>query len=124
MISFNGIGELNATFALDEATMTAIGEKIYEAVGKVVALTGDGEVGFGKSGDAVFGVLQQVESDGFATVQVKGFAEGVSMTTTAANKPAVGASVCVDGSGNITKVGADGVGSGIVISVENSTVLL
>lgn len=124
LISFGGIGELNATFAVDEATKTAIGTNYDGAVGKAVTITGDGEVGYGESGDALFGVLQQVESDGYATVQVKGFAENVSMTDTTEDKPAVGAAVCVDGSGSIVKVAEGKEGKGIVISVDDSTILL
>lgn len=114
-LGFEGIGSLNVTFAID----TAI-EDVSELEGKVVTLSGDGEIGYGAEGDTPFGVVLVAETRGVATVQVRGFKESVPMTATAAKKPVVGDLVAVDGSGKIVKVAEGKVGFGKVISIDTT----
>lgn len=86
------------------------------AKGKAVALTGNNTVGYGSDGDPLFGVVRKAESDGYATVQVKGFACGIT-----ASETAVGKFAAVDGAGGI-KSAADGVaGRGYITSVDTTT---
>lgn len=70
--SMNGTGGVECvTMPLDKTTITAIGKEYDGAKGKAVALTDNNTVGYGSDGDPLFGVIRKVESDGYATVQVK-----------------------------------------------------
>lgn len=51
------------TFKLNSTTKTSISTDPKQIIGKVVALTGDYEVGYGASGDAPFGVVVQIEDE-------------------------------------------------------------
>lgn len=114
--SLNGTGGVACvTMPLDAATKTAIGEKYDGAKGKAVSLTGNNTVGFGSDGDPLFGVIRKAESDGYATIQVSGFACGIT-----ASSAAIGKLAAVDGSGGI-KSAADGViGRGYITSVDDT----
>lgn len=126
--SMKGTGGVECvTMPLDKTTITAIGKEYDGAKGKTVALTDNNTVGYGSDGDPLFGVIRKVESDGYATVQVKGFACGVTadVTKTTGENPvaktAIGALAAVDGSGGI-KSAADGViGRGYITSVDAVT---
>lgn len=50
-----------ATFKVDSTTKTAIKDKPTDIVGKVVAMTGNYEVGYGSAGDNPIGFVEQVE---------------------------------------------------------------
>lgn len=103
------------TMPLDEATKTVIGKNYDSAKGKAVSLTGNNTVGYGSNGDPLFGVMCKAEPDGFATVQVSGFACDI-----AASEAAIGKTAAVDGSGGI-KSAADGViGRGFITSVDST----
>ncbi len=52
-----------ATFKVAEATKTALAGKFSDIVGKVVALTGNQEVGYGSAGDEPLGFVEQVEKE-------------------------------------------------------------
>lgn len=114
--SMNGTGGVACvTMPLDAAAKTAIGEKYDGAKGKAVSLTGNNTVGFGSDGDPLFGVIRKAESDGYATIQVSGFACGIT-----ASAAAIGKLAAVDGSGGI-KSAADGViGRGYITSVDST----
>lgn len=114
--SLNGVGGIECvTLPLDEDTIKAIDYKLDDAVSKAVALTSDNTVGYGADGDALFGVLKKVERDGYATVQVKGYACGITADSTAAiNKYAA-----VDGSGGIKA--ASGTSRGYITSADGSS---
>lgn len=126
--SMNGAGGVECvTMPLDKTTIAAIGKEYDGAKGKAVALTGNNTVGYGSDGDPLFGVIRKVESDGYATVQVKGFASGVTadvaktMGENPVAKNAIGTLAAVDGAGGV-KSAADGViGRGYITSVDITT---
>lgn len=113
--SMNGVGGAEyVTMPIDEETVKVIDYKFNDAANKAVALTGNNTVGYGADGDALFGVLKKVERDGYATVQVKGYACGISADSTAAiNKYAA-----VDGSGGIKA--ASGTSRGYITAADGS----
>lgn len=125
--SMNGTGGVACvTMPLDATTAAAIGKNYDSAKGKAVALTGNNTVGYGSDGDPLFGVIRKAEPDGYATVQVKGFACDISADVTATTgenpvvKTAIGAFAAVDGAGGI-KSAADGViGRGYITSVDSA----
>lgn len=91
VISMNGVG------GCAYVTMHLKAGGTY-AVGNAVALTGNNEVGFATtSGDDLFGIINAIDDDGLATIQVSGFAENV----TAASAVTVGAKAGVDKAGKI-----------------------
>lgn len=124
----NGTGGVQCvTMLLDKTTIAAIGKEYDSAKGKAVALTGNNTVGYGSDGAPLFGVIRKAESDGYATVQVKGFACGITadvaktMGDSPVTKTATGAFAAVDGTGGV-KSAADGViGRGYITSVDITT---
>lgn len=52
-----------ATWVLDTTTKTAIAENPKQIEGKVVTVTGDGEVGYGASGKNPLGFVEKVEKE-------------------------------------------------------------
>ena len=89
-ICFEGIGEVVATFRVEDGAELSAGQ--------AVALVGSGEVGMGADGDALCGVVVHAEEDGCAAVQVAGMRK-VGFTGTA---PAIGwTGIAVDGTGKI-----------------------
>ena len=96
ILGYAGIGEDCATFTVASDTTAA--------VGMAVAITGANEVGKGSEGNALFGVIKNVQSNGLVTVQFKGFVEGVAITATSAKQPAAGSVVAVDGAGALVKL--------------------
>ena len=114
--SMNGVGSVSVvTMPLDKATKTAIGEKTDNAKGKAVALVGNNTVGYGADGDALFGIIEKAEKDGYASIQVKGFACKVT-----ADAAAIGKYAAVDGAGGV-KSAADGVVSNGLITAYDDT---
>ena len=107
-ISFDGIGEVVATFLVEADCELEPGD--------VVCLTGDSEVGLGTSGGLFCGVAE----DGYAAVQLDGLAV-VHYSGTAA--PEVGwAMLAADGAGNVTAVKESGL-SYLVLSVDEEAKL-
>ena len=106
-ISFDGIGEVIATFAAEDAAALAPGD--------AVVMTGDGEVGLGETGGQLCGVVVTVAGDGYAGVQIDGLAQVNYSGTTA---PAVGWELLsTDGTGSVKAVETGGVAC-LVISVD------
>ena len=104
-ICFEGIGEVAATFCVEDG--------IELTAGQAVTLVGDSEVGMGTDGDALSGVVIHAEKDGCAAVQVGGMCK-VKFTDAA---PAIGwTGIAVDGTGKV-KV-AEGGMKCMVISVD------
>lgn len=96
-ISFEGIGEVIATFQVEEDGGVTAGD--------VVTVTGDGEVGLGISGGQFCGVAVNVAEDGAAGIQIAGLAV-VHYTGTA---PAVGYDILTaDGAGNVMTAAENG----------------
>lgn len=60
--SFAGL-RTSGTFKVAEATKTAIAADPKQLCGKVVALTGNYEVGYGSAGDPALGVVETVEKE-------------------------------------------------------------
>lgn len=105
-ISFDGIGEVVATFLVETDSALEPGD--------VVCLTGEGEVGLGSSGGLFCGVAVTVAEDGCAGVQLEGMA-AVRYTGTA---PQVGWDMlAADGTGGVTAVEQNGL-SYLVLSVD------
>jgi hypothetical protein len=68
-------------------------------IGSAVALVGNGIVGLGAAGAALFGKLLEVESDGVCTVAVAGMLQFPAATTL---PPLLGHGVTVDGAGKVS----------------------
>lgn len=109
-------GVAYVTMPLDKTTITVIGKDHDSAKGKAIALTGNNTVGYGSDGDPIFGVIRKVESDGYATVQVKGFACNIT-----ASEAAIGKFAAVDGSGGIKSAADSVIGRGYITSVDDTT---
>lgn len=61
--SYEGLRN-GATFIVDSATKTALEKSGYnDIVGRAVAITGNGQVGYGKDGDIPIGFVEQIESE-------------------------------------------------------------
>ena len=98
--SMNGVGGVECvTMPLDTATMAAIGTDYRSAIGKAVTLTANDTAGFGAAAGVFFGIIRHVEKDGYATIQVKGYAENVPIKT--ASAPVLNGLVAVDGTGKL-----------------------
>lgn len=103
-ISYEGIGQVLATFVVEEET----------APGSVVTMTGGAMVGCGSAGSIPCGVLTHGEMDGCGSVQVSGFAR-VSYSGTA---PGVGyVMLACDGLGGVKQVESGGM-SFLVVYVD------
>lgn len=74
-ISFEGIGEVTATFLKDGNSTVKPGQ--------VVCITGNNTVGLGADGTAPCGVAATVAGDGYVGVQISGMAEVTYSGTTA-----------------------------------------
>lgn len=109
--SFEGIGQVAATFAAAEGLQP----------GMAVTLTADSTVGLGKAGDAPCGMVLSTKN-GMAAVQISGMAK-VGYSGTA---PAIGhATVGVDGNGKIKTVTSGGLGCLIVsVNTADSTAVI
>lgn len=110
-ISFEGIGQVAATFAADTGIQP----------GMAVALSADSTVGPGKAGAIPCGVVLNVQ-EGMAAVQISGMAK-VGYSGTA---PAVGfGMIAGDGTGKIKSVSADGINCLIVsVNTGDSTAVI
>lgn len=101
-ISFEGIGEVIATFLAEEDSKIKPGD--------VVCLTGNNQVGLGQEGDIPCGVAATVSEDGCVAVQISGLAE----IACSGSAPAAGwNTLAADGTGSVKVVtaGSDGAGS-------------
>ena len=106
-ISFDGIGEVIATFAVEAEAELAPGD--------AVVITGDGEVGLGSDGGQICGVVVSVAEDGCAGVQIDGL---VRVNYSGSSAPTVGWDlISTDGAGNIKAAESGGV-SCMVVSVD------
>ena len=59
---YNGLRN-GGTFKVDSTTKSAISSDPKQIIGKVVALTGNYEVGYGSATEAPFGVVDQIEKE-------------------------------------------------------------
>ena len=95
-ISFEGIGEVTATFLAEEDSAVK--------PGNVVCITGNNTVGLGTAGTVPCGVAATVSEDGHVGVQLGGLAEVAWSGTTA---PSAGwNTLAADGSGGVKVVAA------------------
>ena len=104
-VSFEGIGARTATFACEDGVKA----------GQVVKITGPGKVGACAAGDRPCGVVQSVR-DGFAAVQVGGFA------TVAVDGTLAGGwvSLAADGTGGMAAPGAGKTGTEYLVAAADS----
>lgn len=109
-LSYAGIGNVTATFKLDEPTKTVFKEDLFKLVGKCVALTGNDTVGFGaEAGIPLFGIVEAVDARGLASVTVTGFLDNVPIKKFGGTPafPAVGEiGLGVDNAGSAVKLAA------------------
>ena len=107
-ISFEGIGEVVATFLKDSSAVKP---------GHVVCLADNETVGLGTAGKVPCGVAATVAKDGYVSVQIGGLAEvGYSGTTA----PTVGWSMlAADGAGGVKVVTSNG-RSYLTVSVDTT----
>jgi hypothetical protein len=105
-LGYSGIKDYG-TFEVDATTATAIGTSLDGEINKVYAISADSTVGYGSSGDPVFGIVEKVEKYKanstvlVATLKLTGMAEGVLTTATTASLPVVGKIATVDGAGKL-----------------------
>jgi len=128
-IDFEGIGFRSSTWRAANALISAVASaKAWQSDGrsavldKAVTITGDGEAGFGNSGDPLLGRVHQYEFDGYMTVQDGGYAEfdGVS-----GNLPTPGDYVVVNGSGAVVpSTGATGPAKAVSVDDTNFKVMV
>ena len=112
-ISFDGIGEVIATFAVKAETELAPGD--------AVVITGNGEVGLGSDGGQICGVVVTTAEDGYAGVQIGGLVQ-VNYSDSAA--PAVGwDQISTDGAGSIKAAESGGV-TCLVVSVDEAAAVI
>ena len=105
-VSFEGIGEVRATFYAQENTKA----------GQVVKLNGDSEVGPCAAGERFFGVAASVQ-DGYAGVKVHGFTEVDCADSTVA----VGyVKLTADGKGGVKKVGSSDAGEEYLVTAKSA----
>lgn len=111
-ISFEGIGQVLATFTVEEGA----------AAGSVVTVTENGTVGLGEEGSLPCGLLLHTEEDGKGAVQLEGMA-CVSWTGSA---PGLGWSqLACDGQGGVKTVESDGLGCMVVwVDEESQTAVI
>lgn len=113
-ISFDGIGEVAATFQAEEDNTLKAGD--------AVCLTGDMEVGLGKDGDIPCGVVLSVAEDGCAGVQIGGLAQVRYSGTTA---PQAGwCTLCADGAGGVSVPNSSGDGEKAKTGTQNAMYLV
>lgn len=108
-ISFEGIGEMVATFACAEDV----------AAGQVVKITADGTVGTCAAGDKICGVALSAE-DGYAAVQLGGL---VKVATTGGSITAGWCKLSADGSGGMQQDGSAGT-EYLVVRVETDAAVI
>jgi hypothetical protein len=92
--AFMGIGFHATTYKYADDITAATDE------GKLLAVTGIGEVGTGDDAGVPVGILKKFESDGYCSVQDGGYAEiDIEHNATAANEVTNGSWVETDGAG-------------------------
>lgn len=116
-LDYEGIGALRAPFKADAGLKAAYAASGLVGVeGMSVALTEKETCGFGNAGDALLGKLEKYESDGYATVQIKGFTEFAGVS---GSLPNYGNVLVVNGSGAVqASTGATGPAKAIDIGSE------
>lgn len=93
------------TFKVDATTAALISTDLAGEENKAYAISADETVGYGASGDPVFGIVEKVEKEYtnstnlVVTLKLTGMKENVVTTTVAANIPVAGKLVAVDGAG-------------------------
>lgn len=98
-ISFDGIGYQGATFKSGAGIKALVAATDRNAVvGLAVAISAAGTVDLGTDGDTVWGFIEAYETDGYCTVQFRGFRTDVPVNATA---PTVGKIAALDGAGKI-----------------------
>lgn len=106
-----GIGQLNGTYQIDDSTITYSATAVNGSaqVGLAVTLSDDDTIGLVGDGEAVLGKLLQVDSDGFATVQIGGVMElpGGSGASLTLGKKIVGDLGAASAEGYIREVDTD-----------------
>ena len=107
-ISFEGIGQVLATFAVEDGV----------AEGSVVTMTANGTVGLGSGGSLPCGVLVTMEEDGMGAVQIEGMAS-VDYSGTAAPEAGYAMLAC-DGQGGVKTVESGGL-TCLVVSVDEDS---
>ena len=130
LVSWEGIGALEATFFIDDSTITYDADEAGGAatVGRAVNLASAETVQLAGDGESVLGKLILVENDNTCTVQVKGFmtlpgGNGASLTL---GKAITGAASSVPADGYIREVATAtaaelGVCRGIIVDAGTAT---
>ena len=108
-ISFEGIGEVVATFACGEGV----------TAGQVVKVTADGTVGSCSTGEKICGVALSAE-DGYAAVQLGGL---VKVAATGGSITAGWCKLSADGSGGMKQDGSAGT-EYLVVRVETDAAVI
>lgn len=117
--SFKGLKD-GGTFKVDSDTASKVSADPQQLCGRAVAVTGDGEVGYGSSGDAILGVVETVEKESTnSNTLVVGVLWNRSFEDVPYNSaPTAGDRVDVDGNGGVAKGDS---GRGIVLAVDSAS---
>lgn len=104
-ISNNGAGALYGTFHITSDDVS------FLKAGEAVTIEAGNTVGYGASGDFLFGIVEHIEGNGDATVQFKGVRNDVA-TISGATIATVGKCLAVNGAGKVIKYAEATVSSG------------
>jgi len=119
-VDFEGIGAHYTTYALKTSDNFTQSDE-----GKAVTITGNGEAGYGNSGDVFLGIVSRVEADSYGSIQDAGYVEVGYVS--AAYPPQLQAAVVVNGAGLVSQSGAavNGRGNSIVsVDTTNQKVIV
>ena len=98
-ISYEGIGYEGATFKAGAGIKDLVAAANRNAVvGLAVEISAAQTVDLGTDGNTVFGFIEAYETDGYCTVQYRGFRTDVPVNATA---PTVGKIAALDGAGKV-----------------------
>ena len=98
-ISYEGIGYEGATFKAGAGIKDLVAAANRNAVvGLAVEISAAQTVDLGTDGNTVFGFIEAYETDGYCTVQYRGFRTDVPVNATA---PTVGKIAALDGVGKV-----------------------
>lgn len=114
-ISNNGAGALYGTFHITSDDVSTL------KIGEAVTLETGNTVGYGASGDFLFGIVEHIEGNGDATVQIKGVVNDVA-TVSGATIATVGKCLTVNGAGKVIKYAGATVTSGAAAVIPTNAI--
>lgn len=118
-ISLEGVHAKYATVqAAGSISSVALVSGAAYVEGKAVTIEGNEQYGYGSAGDPLRGIIEKYEADGYMSVQVKGYKEGVPGVS--GSLPSANDFLCVNGEGAVSKVASGNVGPSHAVSVDDT----